>query len=398
MDSTNFEIVFYYNGNNLYSISKLAAIFINTEYESNVKVVSYKTGPLKYAELNKNKLLFFLFSFTTPDSFSIFDTVKELKRFKNIILLAGGPHSTALPENSLRNGFDYVFRGEAETTLMRFFKDYFDCKFISTIISNSDIIDINHYPPFAYNLNLITPIEIMRGCCNNCKYCQTPKLFSSIKYREPDSIEKYLKYYGLLRGRYVNFSAPVGNFYFNCDLDKLGALFEKVKLNTDLKLCFGHFPSELHPKFITEGLLKLMKLYCDNKKISIGFQSGSQKILDDINRHISVQEMVEKVKISNAYGFTPIIDFIFGLPKETKEDRAISRELIVDLCKKYEVLIHPHIYIPLPDTEYWLLEPTDPEPEFMDFLEVQTNLGAIKFNWRKHIKMRRQIKELRDSL
>ncbi|HPG30438.1 MAG TPA: TIGR04013 family B12-binding domain/radical SAM domain-containing protein [bacterium] len=396
MNPIDFEIIFYYNGRNLYSISKLAAIFINSVYEKNIKVISYRTDLTSYAATNKSKKLFLLFSFTTPDSFETFNMIKSLKKYKNVILLAGGPHSTALPENSLDNGFDYVFRGEAETTLPKFFEKYFTNKSLENIILNTDSIDINNYPPFAYNLNLITPIEIMRGCCNKCRYCQTPQLFSSIKYRTPESVAPYLKYYELLRGRYVNFSAPLGNYYYNFDLNKLTDLFEKVKTMTNLKLCFGHFPSELHPKFITEDLLKIMRSYCDNKKISIGFQSGSQKILDLINRKITVSEMIETVKLSNSYGFNPIIDFIFGLPKETKEDRNLSKELISDLCKKYEVLIHPHIFIPLPDTEFWMKEPTDLENDFLEFLENQTNLGSIKLNWKKHIEMRKKIIEFRN--
>jgi len=395
------KLIFYFNGNNLYSISKLAASLIGTKFEKFSVLFTHKNNLSKFVADNNNERLVLLFSFTTPDCFSVFERVSELKKFKNVITIAGGPHTSAMPQTAIDAGFDYAFVGEAEKTLpvlLAKLSDNYNRTAHQQIYINSETIDINEYPPFAYNLGLITPIEIMRGCINNCCYCQTPRLFKSVVFRKPQTIIPYLKYYQKQLRSFVNFAAPIGNFYYNGNIAKLAELFDTVKSNSNLNICFGHFPSELHPRFITKELLNLMNKYCSNRKISIGFQSGSERVLKSVNRNIQLEIMKESISLANEFGFTPIIDFLFGLPGETQNDRKLSSELILELRKKHNLLIHPHIFIPLPDTDLWNAEPSTLEPEFIEFIDKLSKLGKIRFNWREHLIIQKRIIEFRNRL
>lgn len=392
------EIIFYFNGHNLYSISKLAASLIGTQYEKMSVLLTFQHDILNYIKSNKHKKIIFVFSFTTPDWFEMSVLLKKIKSYKNIICIAGGAHTSALPFEMIKQGFDYVFVGEGEKIFLQFLNNLKSNKVQNKIYFNTEKINLNDYAPFAYNLNLITPVEIMRGCCNNCKYCQTPNIFKGIKFFNPASLIPYIKYFKNFKRNFINFLAPMGNYYFQGNLDCLETLFENVKLNSNLKICYGHFPSELYPKYITEELLALMKRYCVNKKISIGFQSGSEKILKNINRIMTVSQMLEKVRLSNRFGFIPIIDFLFGLPDETVEDRIISKKFIENLLKNYNVLIHPHIFLPLPETEYWLSTPAKIESDFLNFLSSLPKLNKIKLNWQNHLNMQKKIIEYRDKI
>ncbi|HOK40891.1 MAG TPA: TIGR04013 family B12-binding domain/radical SAM domain-containing protein [bacterium] len=392
-----FDIVFYFNGHNLYSISKLAATLINTPFQQQSYFLAYHNNIFEFIKSRKNQIIF-VFSFTTSDFFEMCELNKKIKEFKNVISIAGGPHTSALPIETLNEGFDFVFVGEGEKIFLNFLYDLQNNKINKNIYENQDLINLDDFIPFAYNQNLITPVEIMRGCIKSCFYCQTSQLFKKVRFLSPSSIIKYLKYVLNTKRKLITFLAPIGNYYFYNDLNYLIELFENVKTNSELEICFGHFPSELHPEFITEDLLRIIKKYCSNKKISIGFQSGSERILKKINRNISIAKMVESVELANKFSLIPIIDFLFGLPEEKKEDRELTKKLIEQLLKKYNVLIHPHIFLPLPGTKFWTAQPSIIEDEFLDFLSKLPNLSRIKQNWAKHLQMQKRIIEYRDKI
>ena len=72
---------------------------------------------------------------------------KVLKKlFPDSIVLLGGIHPTALPEEGLENGADYIFRGESEKPLLKFYEelrageDVRDVSNISYIDENGEAI------------------------------------------------------------------------------------------------------------------------------------------------------------------------------------------------------------------------------------------------------------------
>lgn len=55
----------------------------------------------------------------------------------------------------------------------------------------------------------------------------------------------------------------------------------------------------------------------------------------------------------------PHVDFVFGFPGETLEDRKLSLGLIEKMIRELGAKIHAHTYMPLPGTP---LFPQDPSP------------------------------------
>ena len=81
-------------------------------------------------------------------------------------------------------------------------------------------------------------------------------------------------------------------------------------------------------------------------------------MLGQLRRGHSVQEAIDAVgHIANA-GFTPKVDFIFGLPGETDRQRAASRRLIEHLTATYGAKIHAHTFVPLPASALAAARPT----------------------------------------
>jgi len=93
------------------------------------------------------------------------------------------------------------------------------------------------------------------------------------------------------------------------------------------RIFYGTFPSEIRPEHVTENNLSILKKYVDNDNIIIGGQSGSQKILDTSRRGHDIESIINAVKISVKAGFQPNVDFLYGLPGESRQDAQLTIKL-----------------------------------------------------------------------
>jgi B12-binding domain/radical SAM domain protein len=299
-----------------------------------------------------------IYSFATKQARNIYREVAHSKT--DSIFIAGGPHPSARPEEVL-SFFDYVVIGEGEETLPELiealnggmevlsvkglaFKE--DGSVIYT--GKRDVVDLDNYPPFDSRY-IRSSIEISRGCPFNCSYCQTPQLFGHhMRHRRIDLIAKYAGTLGEVR-----FTSPNAFAYGS---DGLHPRIEKIEtllssLPRGRNIYFGTFPSEVRPEFINDRLLELVKEYCTNTTISMGGQSGSLNMLERIKRGHTPDEIVIGVEKCLQHGFTPLVDFIFGLPGETEEDQQETLKLIKWITGKGGK-IHSHHFMPLPGTEF----------------------------------------------
>ncbi len=303
-----------------------------------------KRGLFNLSELiDNNKKTIFAFSFFTTQIFDIFDIVRKLRDiYKNkIVLIAGGPHPTGDPKGTLKMGFDYVFRGEGEESFVKFLlnflnnEDFENIKGLSFVkdgaffvSSLSERVDIDKYPPFSVKYERFSPIEITRGCPFFCYYCETPYIFGGkVRHRSIENIIKYIEIMKKLNLTDIRFITPNAFSYGSVDgkklnLEALEELLKEIKriIGESGRIFLGTFPSEVRPEFVIDETLILVKKYAFNDSIVIGAQSGSDKVLNFINRGHGVREIYKSVELSIKYNLKPIVDFIFGLPGEEKED------------------------------------------------------------------------------
>ena len=234
-----------------------------------------------------------IYSFATPQALSVF---REIQCIKNShILIAGGPHPSACPEETLLY-FDYVVIGEGEEALPELIdvlRKGGDVSSVGSLAFKKDntifftekgaSIDLNNYPPFDPEI-MHNTIEISRGCPFNCTYCQTPRLFGhSMRHRSIEVISKYAKFLGDVRFTSPNAFA-YGSDGIHPNIEKIRTLL--CALPSDRNIFFGTFPSEVRPEFINDALLELVSDYCANTTINMGGQSGSQRMLENIRRGI----------------------------------------------------------------------------------------------------------------
>ncbi len=312
------------------------------------------------------------FTFMSTQLKSIISYVKAIRRvFPNAMLMAGGPHASGDPFGTLTNlGFDVVVYGEGEDTMV---------EMLSSIINNGDpyvcgtaylegdkmiirkrsrYVDLDIYPPFPYWRNTFNPIEIMRGCSASCYFCQVTYLYGIPRYR---SIEKIVYYSEIMLSsglKDLRFIAPNSLGYGSNNgikpNNKVLDLLYQLKILTNKyggRIFFGTFPSEIRPDSVEEDLIREMRKLVDNKRVIMGAQSGSNRILKIIHRGHKSEDIVNAVQILTKHGFEVDIDLIFGFPFETGEDIEETIKLIEKL-KEYKTRFHLHTFIPLPGTPF----------------------------------------------
>lgn len=287
-----------------------------------------------------------------------------------VILVAGGAHASARPSNLLDMGFDYVVIGEGEAVfrdlLLHLLNDMDPTEVQGVVSAETDEFPVpkslprvvlDDYPPFALEMNIVGPVEVTRGCPFRCKFCATPFLSGGmVRHRGVESTTHWLKRAVNERGfERTWFLSPNALCYGGRGRKAVPEKLEKLLRETTsidgLDLFFGSFPSEVRPEFVTSDLLEMFSHYVTNRTLQIGLQSGSDKVLDNANRHHTVQEGLDAIAIALDIGFIPHVDMIFGLPGETDQDIEASLQICEDLAEM-NAKIHGHVFMPLPGSEW----------------------------------------------
>jgi B12-binding domain/radical SAM domain protein len=401
--TASLPLVLYYHRLNRFSVNALAGA-LDADPESARRPVhlarnaaDVKTALSAFVDRSETVVLGL--SLMTPQLGEMRRLLDELRahygpRFTTV---AGGPHATADPEGTLASGADIVVRGEAEATfplLLQRLVQGRDCTDLPgtafrqngeiRVNPRADPVDIDAFPSFSPGRWMFGPIEITRGCPFACSFCQTSQIFGTRPRHR--SIEKIVGQAGTLRSRnrkVVRLLSPNAFSYGSPDgrqlnitamRDLLAALRKEV--SADGRIIFGHFPSEVRPEHVTPETLGLLQQYADNDEIVIGAQSGSRRVLEACRRSHTAEAVLAAVSLARKSGYKVIVDFIFGLPGETAEDIRETVSVIEELSRM-GARVHPHAFMPLPQTAFGSAPPGKISSEVVRLLEQLDQRRAL---------------------
>jgi B12-binding domain/radical SAM domain protein len=148
------------------------------------------------------------------------------------------------------------------------------------------------------------------------------------------------------------------------------------------RIFFGTFPSEVRPEFVIPEAVELVKRYCNNDNLVIGGQTGSERMLKFIHRGHSVEDIYKAVEITIKLGLKANVDFIFGLPGETEEDKIQTLRVIKDLTKM-GARIHAHTFIPLVGTPFGDMKPGKIDEKTRKEIQRLISQGKLYGEWEK---------------
>ena len=299
-------------------------------------------------------------SFGTQSRLYAFDLIRLIKKdFPSIPIVVGGPHPTLTANDLLQNipEIDIVVRGEGEYSFLNLIKtidkrgDLRNVKGISfrnekgQIVHNLNrepISDLDSLPLPARDLlpiddyrqtiplsdKICTSMITSRGCPYNCVYCSTSEQWGhKIRQRSPknvvDEIEYLMKTYKL---------DGVGFFddVFTMDKKRVIQICQEIirrKLNI-------YWWCEARANTIDREMVEWMKKAgCEH--ISMAIESGSNKILKNIKKAITVEQGIEAAKLIKKAGIKLKVFFMHGLPGETYQD--IKKTVFLSRYLEYKI-------------------------------------------------------------
>ncbi len=289
----------------------------------------------------------------------------------NVKIVLGGPHVTFVPAETLHScgAADAVCIGEGEETLCEIASrvqrdgDLSDIRGIAYrkdghVVINEPrelIKDIDHMPLPARDLvdvgRCVDPVTgkpignmiTSRGCVFNCTYCASSRIMGRrFRARSPTSIvdemEVLMQRYGV---EFIEFLDD--NFVL--DRKRAIAVAHEIKhRGLDIQ-----FVASSRVDTIDRELLRELKS-AGLTSIYYGIESGSQRVLDLMNKGIKVEKAVDAVKAAKEADVKVVGSFILGYPGETlaEMDETIRHALSLDVDFAQFSLLTPY-----PGTPVW---------------------------------------------
>jgi len=288
----------------------------------------------------------------------------------DLLIIAGGNHVTALPERSLKEfpAFDILVIGEGEMTFTELINvlntggdlekvagiAFRDKDKIHITSPRERIRDLDTLPFPAFDLlpDLATrykpPLNAVeklpafslvtsRGCPSQCAFCDRRVFGNLVTMHSPEYILSMIRE---LRHKY-------GIRYLVFDDDNL--LLNKKHLIDFLEIfkksdSWMPFSCQSRVDTIDDERLKHLK-EAGCRHILFGVESGSQRMLDAMNKGITTDQIRKAIDLTRKSGIETTGYFIIGYPGETEE----TLKDTVELIKKCNLdNVSAYLFTPLP--------------------------------------------------
>lgn len=304
---------------------------------------------------------------TIPQSYELADYVR--KRNPKAVIVFGGPHVTALPEEALDH-CDYVVRNEGDITFPELLK---------RIEANpespeaEDVLGIsyrgpdgtvrhNERRPFltaeqltelplpvfseaALKKSAYITVNTSRGCPYKCEFCSVVTQFgSTYRAMSVDRTIEYLRYIISLKKGKKKFSIFFGDDHFGANIPRTKELLRRIK--TDIP-DMPRWTAQVRVETASDPELLSLMRETGCFKVYIGFESINEETLKVWNKHQSRKKIVKAIEEYHKAGITIHGMFVFGsdydTPKSIMETTRFANRHNIDTIQSINLL-------PLPGT------------------------------------------------
>jgi anaerobic magnesium-protoporphyrin IX monomethyl ester cyclase len=287
---------------------------------------------------------------------NVLETVRFVKEhLPDTKIILGGPEVRYSAENFLRYGADYIVIGEGEETMTELVnsliyvpaemqdasEEYSDLpstrsiagiafleddKFIQNAerqkikdlnelsIPNRKKINLDQYLDTwkkAHGKNAIS-VSTMRGCPYTCKWCSRAVYGLSYRRRNPDKVVEELVQ---IKNEYNPDSLWFVDDVFTISHKWLTGFRDELQKHN---LVIPYECITRADRLNEEVILMLKETGCF--RVWIGAESGSQKVIDLMDRRVDVNQVREMIKLTRKHGIEAGTFIMLGYPGETEKD------------------------------------------------------------------------------
>ncbi|MDD5178450.1 MAG: radical SAM protein [Candidatus Nanoarchaeia archaeon] len=333
----------------------IAAYMREKKYEVDFIDAQFYNDKQIEEEIKKRNFDVALITSSTPNYLHALRLARICKSLGKLVLV-GGAHPTAVPHICAEEkDIDVVVYGEGELTLEELLPVLMrngSLKKIKGIAYREknkvminpqrelikdldtlpmpawDLLDLDKYSNSSTSRKYKESIAMItsRGCPFNCIYCNKKIFGFHYRARSAKKVIEEIKYLMSKRKKDIMFVDDI----FNLNQKRTEEICRLMKRETPGLAWNCYSRVNVVQRDIFE---KMYDAGC--YEVSLGLESGSQRILDLVDKGLNVKQMVHAVNVIKKTGMIVKGFFIIGFPYETKEDIEETMNLAVKMNLDY---------------------------------------------------------------
>lgn len=276
------------------------------------------------------------------------------KRYPEIKILVGGPQCHAFPPGPDKPYYDYVVSGEGEQIILEIL-DKIENNDLQNLprfwaqddgqrldLDNLPWADYSHFDLLKYEMPNGVNAEFSRGCVAKCVFCSETHFWKYRGRAAYGTLEEIINLYNIYGIDFIWFldSLVNGNIKELRAFCK-GVIASGIKINwTGYARCDKRMDLDYYKDLANSGC----------KMLSYGIESGSNKVLIDMDKKVDVQEIEENLYHGSIVGIKAHTNWIIGFPTEYLQDVYESMTLIYRNRFYIDIIAAGHGFTEPPDT------------------------------------------------
>lgn len=312
--------------------------------------------------------------------------------YKDVTVIVGGIQVFGCEQFILNNSkTDIICVGESEITLPRLVHAIYKDKDLSGIpsiiyrrqgeivrnegfflVANLDEISFPKYDVFQMESYIKGNYHSMpgrrtidficsRGCPYKCNYCINSSKPVKLRSRSPENILGEIEF---LKKKYSINDFSFADEIFEIDKKKALEICETVK-GEDIT-----WLTSCRPDRIDDEMLSAMK-GAGCRMLLIGFESGSQRILNSMNKKVNVKTYSNTIKLLRKHDMQFYANFMIGMPEESEETVKETERF----CMDNGLIFGPAYVTPFPGTKLY----EESRHKILDEKKYLYSLGEMDF-------------------
>lgn len=202
-----------------------------------------------------------------------------------------------------------------------------------------DLLDLGKYTMVVSGEGGVAAVQSSRGCPGRCSFCDMR--LSRFRFRSPDHVLRELLWLKELGAKEFFFVDDT----FTVRRDRVLEICRKM---TEAKLGLPYKVSARVDRIDEEMIAALARSGCYS--IHYGVESGSQRVLDILQKGVTVDQIRQAFRLTKAAGLRSFAYMMLGVPGETLEEMEQSISFVKELSPDHA---NYSICMPLPGTPFY---------------------------------------------
>jgi radical SAM superfamily enzyme YgiQ (UPF0313 family) len=322
-----------------------------------VELLDFSADSIDDAALKIGEADVYGFTATSLDYQTQTELMRKIReRFPRATYIVGGPHASVMFEDVLCDGYDSVFIGETEDTILQFIDDW-ETMQVRSVYRPEKKVDLDTLPrpdrdafPWIGG-NVLTKgaknsVNLMasRGCPYNCTFCASETIWNrNLRWRKVEDVVAEIKEcideYGIKVYRFSDDNMASNRRWTEkfCELVKPLDITWRLSVRVDR---------------IDPPLLKMMS-EAGCRELGLGCESFDSDVLKTLNKKIRPEQSVRAIRWCHEAGIGARILMMISTPGETYKKTVQNNYEALDSVRGKFVYLSFKIFMPLPGTAIW---------------------------------------------